>query len=38
MSALKIQVRFLGQRASSFPAQTLGFPICRRGVGRFPGA
>lgn len=32
MSTPKIQVQSLGWEASSFPAQTLGFPICKRGM------
>lgn len=38
MSTLEIQVKFLGQRASWLPTQTLGFPTCKRGVWHFSQA
>lgn len=36
--ALEVQVRFLGQRAHPFPAQTLDFPVCKRRMGCRSGA
>lgn len=35
MSTLKIHILFLGQPADSFAAQTLGFPLYKRGRGHF---